>query len=563
MKKLKFIFISLFFLLIFSKNALADSINNILMDIYIDKNGNAHVTELWDVNVSSNTEVYKPYGNIGNSKFLNFTVSLNNEKFTYVPSWDVSGTFTEKQYKNGINYTKDGLELCWGITKYGHNIYTLTYDITNFITKLDDADMLYWTLIPSNLSNKPQNINIKIYGDESFEDNLEVWGYGNYGGTAYVYDGVIEMNSEGTLDSDEYMTILVKFPKDYFNTNNIIDKDFQYYFDMAEDGAKHYNKILNSIINFILSNIITIFIIFTIIYGIVKANQGILVKNKNEKKIPKDVNYFRDIPCQNDIFMSYFIATEYKLIKNNTDLFGAIILNWYKNKVISIIPKGQSYTVNDKVKTAKSNVIVLKNINEVENILNNKEKELYNWIIAASKDNYLEENEFSNWCKKNYNKINKWFKEIIEEEKNKLVDKGYIEKTTSGKVIKNIKYVAKTNLFEEAKKLAGLKRFLKDFSNIKDRQLIEVNLWEYYLIYAQIFGIAKEVAKDLKRLYPEVISDEVYNDYVFVTTFSAINMRTYRSSYDRAHSYNSGGGGFSSGGGGGGSFGGSSGGGFR
>ena len=51
---------------------------------------------------------------------------------------------------------------------------------------------------------------IKIHTNFRIEDTIDVWGYGNYGGTAYVYDGFIEMQSDGVLATDEYMTILVK-----------------------------------------------------------------------------------------------------------------------------------------------------------------------------------------------------------------------------------------------------------------------------------------------------------------------------------------------------------------
>ena len=51
------------------------------------------------------------------------------------------------------------------------------------------------------------------------EDTIDVWGYGNYGGTAYVYNGYIEMQSDGSLDTSEYMTILIQFPSGTFNTS--------------------------------------------------------------------------------------------------------------------------------------------------------------------------------------------------------------------------------------------------------------------------------------------------------------------------------------------------------
>ena len=112
--------------------------------------------------------------------------------------------------------------------------------------------------------------------------------------------------------------------------------------------------------------------------------------------------------------------------------------------------------------------------------------------------------------------------------------------------------------------MSGLKKFLNEFSNIHEREPIEVNLWEEYLMYAQIFGIAKKVAKEFKKLYPDIITDEYYNDVVFIHTISYNGVHAASVAKSRAESYSSGGGGFSSGGGGGGSFGGGGGGGgFR
>ena len=117
--------------------------------------------------------------------------------------------------------------------------------------------------------------------------------------------------------------------------------------------------------------------------------------------------------------------------------------------------------------------------------------------------------------------------------------------------------------------MAGLKKFLKEFSAIDTREPIEVNLWNEYLMYAQIFGLAKEVADQFKKLYPEVIQDMErygynYNDVYFIHHITTTGIQSASAARQRAESYSSGGGGFSSGGGGGGSFGGGGGGGgFR
>ena len=50
------------------------------------------------------------------------------------------------------------------------------------------------------------------------------------------------MSSEGTVSSSEYMTILVKFPKDTFNTSTTLNKTFDEYLNMANDGAEVYKN---------------------------------------------------------------------------------------------------------------------------------------------------------------------------------------------------------------------------------------------------------------------------------------------------------------------------------
>ena len=69
--------------------------------------------------------------------------------------------------------------------------------------------------------------------------------------------------------------------------------------------------------------------------------------------------------------------------------------------------------------------------------------------------------------------------------------------------------------------------------------------------------------KQFKELYPDIITDDIYNDIIFINSISYRGVSAANSARQKAESYSSGGGGFSSGGGGGGSFGGGGGGGFR
>ncbi|MFR7666050.1 MAG: DUF2207 family protein [Clostridia bacterium] len=132
------------------------------------------------------------------------------------------------------------------------------------------------------------------------------------------------------------------------------------------------------------------------------------------------------------------------------------------------------------------------------------------------------------------------------------------------KLFKCKRHYTTDELHRQAIELAGLKRFLLDYTLIAERTAIEVNLFENYLIYAQMMGIAKKVAKQFKELYPDIVEQSAFYSYdniIFINACASHGISEANSAKSRAESYSSGGGGFSSGGGGGGSFGGGGGGG--
>ena len=48
------------------------------------------------------------------------------------------------------------------------------------------------------------------------------------------------------------------------------------------------------------------------------------------RKIPKDVDYYRDIPCNNDLHRAYFIAYHYGILKNKIN-----VLNGLRSSLLS------------------------------------------------------------------------------------------------------------------------------------------------------------------------------------------------------------------------------------
>lgn len=306
---------------------------------------------------------------------------------------------------------------------------------------------------------------------------------------------------------------------------------------MANENAIKYEK--ESRVEKIIGIVMFVFFGITMFFVIMLCSSAFnavgnykLDFGKNKRKMDKNLPNFRDIPCNKDIYKAYFISVAYYLTKKKTDIFGAILLKWVKEDKISI--------------TKINNKDLAMNLGE-STFDREIEQKLYDMLKEASKDNILESKEFEKWCKKNSNKIIKWFDDLLNEEGNVLVNEGYLkQKGKKGLFYTNV-YV--DDMFiSEGKKLYGLKKYLTEFSKIGEKEPIEVKLWDEYLMYAQIFGIAKEVAKQFKKLYPEIIENSNYgfdyDTFMFVNTISNTSM-TYASSYS-----SSGGGGGSFGGGG-------------
>jgi uncharacterized membrane protein len=122
---------------------------------------------------------------------------------------------------------------------------------------------------------------------------------------------------------------------------------------------------------------------------------------------------------------------------------------------------------------------------------------------------------------------------------------------------------------EEAAELhaqyAALKRYLQDFGRLDEKPPDAVVLWEHFLVYAVVFGIADEVVKAMHVKVPQIVNDPAFGPSYMMwfgmpgdggaaafsqlhdSFDSAVSVATSSSS-----SGSGGGGGFSGGGGGGG-----------
>lgn len=542
MKKMIFL---LFTFLFCTGTALATNhIYDIDIEIYVDQNGTASVTETWIVDGSDGTEWYKVYNNLGNSEITDFKVTMDGNPLTY-KDWDVDESLAEKKGYYGINYTSNGLELCFGKYDYSRHEFTLNYKISNFVFNTSDYQVIYFNLIDRLSSVDFENFSIVLSSYYDFPSDLAVWGYG-YQGYAYVENGKIYLSNEGDMNNN-YVVLLAQFPLNTFNTVNSDSRydTFNDVLTMAEEGSYDYessfsNKIFDFF--FVIINILLCFIPVIIVFLVSRSSKYGFIDNKTITK--KNTPYFRDIPCNKDIYYANALIQLNGFNNSKSSILGAILLKWVKENKIHVI--------KDEKKTSLQF--------DKDVVIENKlEDDLYKIMYTASQDGILENKELEKWARKNYSRYLNVFEKIKNEKINELKRQGHIYKRKNRKECKYVNVLDDT-LYEESKKLYGLKLFLDDFSSIDTKEVIEVRLWDEYLMFAYLFGIADKVAKQLKNMYPEYIesldNNIDFDTIIFFNTISVRSVSAANSARASAESYSSGGGGFSSGGGGGGSFGG-------
>ena len=601
-KSIKKIIFSLSILIFFFLTTIkvsANSVSKIEMDVYIDSHGNAKITEVWNAYLSQGTEGYRPYTKMGNSSISNFTVSDDSGRtYESLSSWNVNASFDNKAYKSGLHYISNGVELCWGISNYGNRTYTLKYDISNFVTQYTDTQGVYFNFL--NLDQSVNNAKIIIHSDIPFSlDNSRIWAFGNNGSINFE-DGKIILESGGFLAKSQYMVGLVRFETNLFNTSNSSNKSFDNIYDSAmsdvskdelkqtKDDFLFWKFIILLIFDICLNPIVLIVVVYAIlkkkkgsewIWGSGKYS-GYLDFTSAGKTIPSDdkIQYWREIPCDKDLERAYWVSYQYNVVSYDTlrkGIIGAILLKWIKEEKITVskTKKGLFSFKDNNYAIDFSKAIYCEN--KIEN-------DLLEMLKSASGMNkILEAKEFEKWCKKNYNKIALWFSRFIYNEQDELEKQqlitSRIEETAGmfGKTKEITVKVVSPVLLNDAIHLKGLKKFLLDFSIMPEREYFEVHLWEEYLIFAQLLGIADKVEEQFSKLYPNF--SKVSKLDIDMTTIAIRSMveigykgievgerRAARSSsHDYSGSSRGSGGGGSSYSSGGSSSGGSSGGGFR
>ncbi len=497
---MKKILSALLFLCLAAFALAGQEIRNIDETVVIRPDGSAEITQVWDVNVVSGTEFYLPFDHLGPIDISNLRVSENGEDFIAEgDGWDTDRTREQKRGRCGIVRKENGVELCWGQGDYGDHLWTVRYTVSGLVMKMGEYNGLYFSFVNSGLSAPPQHVKVMLVnetgGPEWTEENVKVWGFRS-DSEIFVEDGAVRAESLSPFRSSSAMTVLVRFDPDLLSPAVEYDKGFEAIMDIAFKGSDYVDKssfgdvaiLLLALIAFLLFTPVGWIILAGIIFLIFLFNYHVLGW-KYEKKIfgaRKVKGWYRDVPLKGSIPAGYYVLAKGDAMSawdkdyaNN--LIGAYFLRWVLADVVEVLPDPENKSrVNLSFKQQTSFTEPLEN-------------DLYAMVREASGKNLiLEADELEKWSKKSFKRMSDVPSRALTIGRKWFEDRHYTEK--SDRLNKEGQ--------EQARHLIEFKNFLEDFTLSKERGAIEVTLWQDYLVYAALFGIADKVAKQFEKLYP-------------------------------------------------------------
>lgn len=618
MKNKKLLFIVLFAVIVLfaltTKSNASLYLNNLDFYAELDENGNMNVTETWSIRVSDTNTLYKTF-KIDRTKYSDIT----NVKVSEIGKGELTETNTwayhlEKDTYFGGKNGDGKFEISWGVgldNSSATKAYKISYTVQDAIKKYDDCAELYWQFVGSDFEINASKITgtIKLPKQADSKDDIRVWGH------VKTLNGEIYTTSEDTVQfalddysSGNYVEIRIAMPNKIFGTvsktystnmlTSIIEEETKWA-DEANAVRKRNQKIENILIISFFAGVVLLLVFFlgkTVKYAKILKNTQKL--NPTEK-----LEYFREKPSKYSTPAdAWFLYNNGKTIASTSfgNIFSATLLNLSLKGYFKIaVEKNEKEKDETVIYKPQEDITTLQYEEErigtfVKDAIGNEEKitikKLQNYII-----NHPEKVEIlinrTNFEIKRENKMNNNYDEKATKEKADYAAKSLIyfscaivswivlSCTMSSLLwflpilivlIVNailLKLINKklSNLtqkgIDEREKWKGLKKYMEDFSLLNEKEIPALEVWEEYLVYATVFGIADKVIKQLKLVYPEI--ENMYNfntdSYIYLmshTNFNSSFSRAIDSSISSAASSSmssgsGGGGGFSGGGGGG------------
>ncbi len=583
----------------------------------INSDGSMNVTEIWDIDISNTNTLYKTfktdrekYSGIQNVEVIEITNGQNKKlNKTNELLWHL-----DKDSYYGLKNDNGDFEIAWGVgLDNGKETrkYKISYKVNDVISKYNDYAELYWQFIGEDFEIDAKKITATINLPEKVKnkEDIKVWGHTeDLNGEIYATDSdKIEFEINNFI-SGKYVEIRTLFPTELINeANKLYNKEILGAAIKEEtkwvDEANAKRRQRDSQ-NLIITLVVTLVSVALGTYSIKKAIKlSNEVKENKKYKSTYSGEYFRDIPREN--------ATPAQALH----IYKETITGFSENDIGKIISSTlldlslKKYINFNVEKENKKEKITIEIINENIEQLSSDEKVVFEFLQKACEDNKkITVKELEKYIKKLENgkiialktELNHCTKEeLVKEKIYDLEEEKKYKKYTSENslciiiifiaimgffilmqqaniigiailvmlIISEIvalqinqKSIKKINVYtqkgiNEKKQWKDLRKYMKDFSRLNEREIPEIIIWEKFLVFATVFNIADKVLEQLKIVYPNIEKKLSINNYGYMylmmnTNFSRSFTNAINNSISSAYSSASGGGGGFSGGGG-------------
>lgn len=216
-------------LLVSPADVRADSkVSDIHIKVLLNYDGSADITQELDTYTDRGNEFYLHLRDNGYLSYSDLRVSDQTREYDPVGEWNLDWDFDQTAYSCGIHPVEDGSELCWGISEYGRNHYTLTYHTENQLVSYDDYDGFLCRFIDDLGDFYPTNATIDIaMADETSlsDEQAQLWAFGFEGDVEFV-DGAIHASTAKPLEQGNHMTLMLALDKDLVAPNLSCEEAF-------------------------------------------------------------------------------------------------------------------------------------------------------------------------------------------------------------------------------------------------------------------------------------------------------------------------------------------------
>ena len=523
-------------LLCVSTATAANRVPEMEIQIALRSDGSACITQIWTTDTEEGTEFYLGLKDRGYLSITDFSVSDKNGVYTLVKEWDVNATRQEKAGKCGILETDEGVELCWGISEYGENRYVIEYVLHGLVGSYADADGFLHRFV-DEMSFFPTDVVLTICNQDGSplrDEDCDIWGFG-FDGQVQFENGEIRAWSESPLESGQYMTLLLSLEKGLLTPERMVDgsfedvkaqaledSDYDYQKDSPEgDGAEGSmqegdligNQVPEEEVELTAGDYIFTAAFFGSIVLFVRWLFGAKKRKRaKEKKRLEQVEYFRDAPNQGNLNVTYQMGRSDGLCEEGAFL-GAYLLRLIADG--ALVP----------VETGSDSETVSLRLIRGPRTDNAFDEVLYTVLEAsAGEDGILQSDELERYCRRNRKPLAAFVNSCNNDAIQTMQKAGWIKHATCNR---------RRDLTEQGLKqldqILGLKRFLMDFSLINERGVNEAVIWQDYMVYAMLFGIADQVAPQIKELYPEALPQiqQYERSIVYASQYHSILYNSY------------------------------------